>query len=178
MLDVHAEDHGLLQGIKFLKQTSQMPDYGFAAIGQGYFPLELGSEINLLGFNPIGNENFSPFFNCFSEMKARGIDGRAHPVNTISCQKSIIDALAKAVLVGRRSPGSLIRIIWVDGYFGFFGAEIEIRIDVIVLLGSGRHPQMDGIMKMVQNFPPGPKAGAMALVDNNQIEEILREFFE
>ena len=81
-----------------------------------------------------------------------------HPVGR---KKAVLDSLAQAVGVYRV-------------------AEISIRVAIVLSQRRRRHAQLKGGLEVAQNLAPIAVvfgAAAMALVDDNQIEEILRIFF-
>jgi hypothetical protein len=82
-------------------------------------------------------------------------------MNAIGSEKAIFNALAKAV--------------GVDGI-----AEVKVGVAILVAQRSGGHAKLEGGLKVLENFAPGRTvfcAAAMALVDNDEVEEIGGEFF-
>lgn len=110
----------------------------------------------------------------FFNVQAFAVYIGANPMHLVGGQKAILNALAQTVAI-RRFAG-LTFIFYFNGRL--FGTKVGVGVDIFILLGRGRHPQMNGAAKVIQDFFPSAPARTMGFVDDDQIEKVGGELFK
>ncbi len=153
---VHAKDDGLGEAIGFFEEIGEVASDGLRAGAQSDEALEIGGAIFLVGDGAAI---------AVEVILARPPAGRVplgdDAMDAVRREEAVVNALAQAVGINRV-------------------AEVEVGIAVLIAQGSGGHAQLIGRLEIFEDFAPVRVflgAAAMALVHDNEIEEIRREFF-
>src|SRR5665213_825005 len=157
VLLIDAEDDGLREAILLEHELGEVGGNRFGARPQRDHPLEVLRLVFVVGDRPAIAIEFVPAW-----PPPGGIPFRNDAMHAIGCQEAVVDALPQAVLIDRI-------------------AEIPIRV---VRLGAKRrrgHAELRGRLEIFKDRPPRAfiaRAAAVALIDNDEVEEIRWELFE
>ncbi len=99
-------------------------------------------------------------------------------MNLVGGQEAVLDAAAQAVLVGGWPPCAAVGVLRIDRHLRLLGAEVGRGVDVLVLLRSGGHAEVDGSAEVIEDLAPSTEAGPVAPVDDDEIKEVRRELLE
>ena len=142
------------------------------AVGQADFALELRGVIVLAQVGLFGDDHLRSLLDDLGDVQAALVQVGAHAMDFVGRQEAVFDALSQAIGVGGGRMTPLSGIVGIERDGRLLGAKIGVGVDVLVLLRGGRHAQVDGAREVVEDFLPGAKAGAMGLVDDDDVEEI------
>jgi len=155
MLLVHAEDDRLREAIGLREEMREMARDRFGARAQRDDALEILGVILIVG-------NLAPEAVEFALARPPpgGVIVRDDAVHAIGRQEAVRDALRQRVGIERR-------------------AEIGVGVPVIIPERRRRHAELIGRLEIVQNVSPVAvvaRAAAVALIDDDQVEEVRRIF--
>jgi hypothetical protein len=157
VLLIHAEDEGLGGAVGAAEEVGQMAGDRPGAARMGKIPLEIGRLVD-----PVGDLLATQVALARSRPIARGIDLGDHAMHTVRGQEAVIDALAQTVGVDRVP-------------------EIAIRVTVVRAERGLRHPELIRRLEVLEDLAPAAliaSTAAMALVDNDEVEEVGCVFSE
>ena len=150
---VHAEHDGLGEAVGPLEEVGDAAGDGFGAGAEGDDPLEILGLVLLVGDLPPVAVQLAP-----ARSPAERVVGRDDAVDAVGGEEAVLDALAQG--------------IGVDGV-----AEVGVSVHVHVALGRGGHPELEGGLEILQDFPPTalvPGTAPVALVHDDEVEEVGR----
>ena len=154
VLLINAEDDGLGEAVGLFQEIGQVPGDGLGAGAQGDAALEVGGGVNLVrDFAAVAVEI------VFAGAPAGGVPLGDDAVDAVGGEETVVDALLEAVGIDRV-------------------AEVEIGVAVLVAQGRGGHAELVGGLEPFEDLAPVgffPGGAAMALVHDDQVEEVARE---
>ena len=153
MLLIDAEDDRLGEAIGVFHEVAEVPGDRFGALSQRHHPLEVFGAVLI-----VRDRAPEAIQVARARSPARGIVGADHPMDAIGGQEPVVDALAQAVLV--------------DGL-----AEVGVAVPTLVAHRGRGHAELIGRFEVLQDLAPGAVragAAAMALIDDDQVEEVAR----
>jgi len=156
---VDAEHDCLAQGVAGVEQVGQVRADDARAVGQGDVALELALVVAVFGLGVGRHEHVRALLLGVGQGQPLLVDVGLHAVYFIGGQEAVADALRERVAVDRL-------------------AKVGVGVDVVRALGRGGHAQVDRAREVGEDGFPGAEAGAVRLVDDDQVEEVARVALE
>ena len=155
MVLAHAKHDGLPQRIACVEEIGEVRADQARPIRQGDLALELALAVVVARLGIRRHEHLGALLFGIGQRDALFIDVRLHPMHLVGGEETVADALCERVGVDRLS-------------------EVGVGVDVVVALGCGGHPQMHGPSEVLEDGAPRAEAGAVRLVDDDEVEEAGR----
>ena len=152
---VHAEDDGLGEAVGLLQEIGQVAGDGLGAGAQGDDALEVGGGVYL-----VGNCAAVAVEVVLARAPAGGIPLGDDAMDAVGSEETVVNALLEAVGIDRV-------------------AEVEVGVAVVVAQRRGGHAELVGRLEVFEDLAPVAVflgAAAVALVHDDQVEEVAREF--
>jgi len=154
VLLIDAEDDGLGEAVGLGQELGQVPGDRLGAGAERHDPLEVPGVILVVGDGSAV---------AVQLVLARAPAGRVplgdHAMHPVGREEAVVDPLSETVLVDRVP-------------------EVQIGVAGLLAQRRGGHPELDRRLEVLQDDPPGtlvPRAPAVALVHDDEVEEVGRE---
>ncbi len=154
---IDAEDDRLGEAVGLLQELGQVPGDRLGAGAQRDDPLEILGLVFVVGDRAAVAVEF-----VLARPPAGRIPFGDDAMHAVRREEAVVDALPQAVFVDRI-------------------AEIAVGVAVVLAQRRGRHAELVGRLEVFEDLAPGAviaRAAAMALVDDDQVEEIGRDMLE